>query len=508
MKLLSAEQIRALDQFSIQHEGIRSIDLMERAAKACTKRILSLVAADDNITIFCGSGNNGGDGLAIARMLLKEGRLVRVILPSYGKELSEYATYNLKQLKQLYPGVLTVITTMAELSTLHLEHHACAIDALLGTGLNAPVDGLLGELITFINANYKKIISIDIPSGLYADKSSYLNKHIIHCHLCLSFQSPKLAFLLPQNGMYVPEFELLDIGLDAHHHASFDSSYYYVTASEIASLLKPRSKYAHKGLFGHALLVAGSKGKSGAALIAAKACMRSGPGYLTVHSVQETLSALLVYLPEAMSDVDADATKISELQLHDRYTALCFGPGTGTEPETELVLKKILNYFQGPILIDADGLNSLSENKTWLSFLPANTILSPHPKEFERLTEKCQDDFDRLKIIQQFSVRNNCILLYKGAHSIIAMPDGNLFFNSSGNAGLSKAGSGDGLSGIILGLLARGYSEAQATLIGTFVHGYAADVCVEDMSRESVLISDVTSALPRAFLDLEKRAGF
>lgn len=508
MKILSVEQIRDLDAYSIKEQKIKSIELMERAAAAAADRVYQLLGKDVPLDIFCGNGNNGGDGFAIARLLLDKGLSVRVIHPVLDTPLSNDANTNLQFLKKMYPGVVMPVNTMDELLHLHLEHHYAALDALLGIGLNKPVEGFLAEIIDFINANYKKIISIDIPSGLFADKSSEGLKHIVRCNLCLSFHSPKLAFLLPQNQAYVPDFEILDIGLSENKQAEFDSQLYFLSALEIAALLKPRFKFSHKGNFGHALLVAGSKGKSGAAVIAAEACLRSGAGLLTLHSVKDTISAALQRLPEAMSDEDVDANHISQIELTDRYTAICFGPGTGTEPETETVLKKIIQYFEGPLLIDADGLNILSANKTWLEFLPSSCILSPHPKEFERLTEKINDDFERLPVIRDFACRYSCILVYKGAHTIIAMPDGNLFFNSSGNPGLAKGGSGDALSGIILGLLARGYSSPQAVLIGVFMHGLAADLCLNTMSMESFLISDVLQQLPSAFKQLESIRHF
>jgi NAD(P)H-hydrate epimerase len=320
----------------------------------------------------------------------------------------------------------------------------------------------------------------------------------------LSFQFPKLAFLLAENKDYAMEFELIDIGLSKTAIANAESHNYYVTKELVRSLLKPRNKFSHKGTYGHALLMAGSNGKSGAAIIAAKAALRSGAGLLTVHSTKETLTALLNHLPEAMSSEDAHPDRITEFDKPERYDAIGFGPGVGTAEETQQALKKLLNYYAGEIVIDADGLNILSENKTWLGFLPANCILTPHPKEFERLCGKQDGDFEQLETLRNFSLKYGCIVVLKCAHSAIAMPDGNIFFNSSGNAGLAKAGSGDGLTGVILGLLSRGYSAPQAAILGTFIHGYAADQCAKEKSMESILITDVIKELPKALKKLEK----
>lgn len=504
MKILSPEQLRAWDQASLSLQKIQSHELMERAAIACTDRILSLVPPQNEITIFCGSGNNGGDGFAIARLLLQKNRSVRVVEIATSEKRSADCERMRQHLLEINSDRLTSIQKEEDLYSFQIAEGQYAIDALLGTGLNRPAEGLTAITIDFINARYAYTISIDIPSGLFADKSSSGNKSIIRSQLCLTFQCPKLALLLPQNQAFAQEFELLDIGLPLSELSQVSTPYYFVTAAEIAALLKPRSKFSHKGNYGHGLLVAGAKGMTGAAIIAAEAALRSGAGLLTVHSVSETLRALQSRLPEAMTSEDEHPDFVSSLELLAKFDCLAIGPGLGQQDATATVLKKILQYFNGPLLIDADGLNLLSENKTWLEYLPAETILTPHPGEFQRLAEKTEDDFERLSIIRQFAIRYNCLLVYKGAHTVIAMPDGNLFFNSTGNPSLAKGGSGDALSGILLGLLSRGYTPAKAVLIGTFVHGLAADLCSESQSKESILASDLTAKLGAAFHYLEK----
>jgi ADP-dependent NAD(P)H-hydrate dehydratase / NAD(P)H-hydrate epimerase len=507
MKILSTEQLRELDLFTIEQEPIQSIDLMERAARACVRRLVKLVDVDHEIIIVCGKGNNGGDGLAIARLLNEQGIYAEALLIEYTKTFSEDARSNYSKLKEQFPERITQIHSLDALKhktqKSGFDREVLLVDAILGSGTNKPIEGFLEEVVQYLNHHFNKIVSIDLPSGLYADKSSSENKSIIHSSLTLTFQFPKLAFLFSENKNYVPEFEILDIGLHAKGIATTSSNFYYTTKEEITSLLKPRSKFSHKGTYGHALLLAGSKGKSGAAIISAKACLRSGAGLLTLHSNKDTLTALLNNLPEAMSSEDPNRDYISEIEKPELYDAIGFGPGVGLMEETQTALKKILQYYTGKLIIDADGLNILAENKTWLNFLQPGTILTPHPKEFERLTEKPADDFERLKAAKHFSLKYNCILILKGAHSAICMPDGNVFFNSSGNPSLAKGGSGDGLTGIILGLLARGYNAPQSALLGTFIHGFAADLCVHKKSMESLLISDVIEMLPRAFTKLE-----
>lgn len=503
MKIFSAEQIKQIDEFTIANEPISSIDLMERAAMACTKRIMKLVNTEDALIIFCGKGNNGGDGFVIARLLLERGFNCHAFVINYTEKFSADAEINYNKLKESFATKISEINSLADLKENITSTNYVVIDALLGTGINKAIDGLLKETVTFINANFRRIISIDVPSGLFIDQTSKDNESIICATLTLTFQFPKLAFLLPENKKYVNEFEVLDIGLSTKAIQDEFTNFYYITNQDISSFLKPRSKFSHKGIFGHALLLAGSKGKSGAAIISSKACLRSGAGLLTLHSNKSTVNGLLHHLPEAMSIEDTNEDHISEIDKPENYDAIGFGPGVGTHEDTQIVLKKILQYYTGKLIIDADGLNILAENKTWLDFLPTETILTPHPKEFERLFGKHENDFERIKALKHISLKHNCIVVLKGAHSAVAFPDGSVFFNSSGNAGLAKGGSGDALTGIILGLLARGYTAAKATLIGLFVHGYAADMCIKKKSMESLLISDVIEQLPKAFKKLE-----
>ncbi|MBA3682983.1 MAG: NAD(P)H-hydrate dehydratase [Bacteroidetes bacterium] len=503
MKIFSAEQIKQIDEFTIANEPIASIDLMERAAMACLKRIMKLTSLEDELLVFCGKGNNGGDGFAIARLLLERGFNCNVFVINYTDTFSIDAGINYNKLKETFGTKISEINSLEDLKEKITHKNYVVIDALLGTGVNKTIDGLLKETVSFINANFNRIISIDIPSGLFPDESSKGNEIIIHSSLTLTFQFPKLAFLFAENKNYVPEFEVLDIGLSPQAMNAQFTNFYYLTKRDVVSFLKPRNKFSHKGDFGHALLLAGSKGKSGAALISAKACLRSGAGLLTVHSNKSTTDALLQYLPEAMSVEDTNEEFISEIDKPENYDAIGFGPGVGTQEETQIVLKKLLQYYTGKLIIDADGLNILSENKTWMEFLPAETILTPHPKEFERLAGKHDNDFEKIKTLKHLSLKHNCIFLLKGAHSTVAFPDGSVFFNSSGNAGLAKGGSGDALTGIILGLLSRGYSAPKATLMGMFIHGYSADLSIKKKSIESILISDVIDQLPKAFKKLE-----
>ena len=504
MKIFTSEQVRKIDADTISMEPVSSINLMERAAKACLDYLRPTLQTSDAVVVFCGTGNNGGDGLALTRLLKEAGYSCEAILVRFTDKLSRDAEINYSLLKTQFPTCVKEINNFESLQKLSIPKKCIVLDALLGTGLNTEVVGFLAEVIAFINKqNFARVVSIDVPSGLYSDKPSNSVSAIVVAQEVVTFQFPKLAFLIPENGKFAKSFNVLDIGLHPNAIAAQVTNHYYITKELVVSLLTLREKFSHKGSYGHVILFAGSKGKSGAALIAARACMRSGVGKFTLHSTKATIQALLQQLPEAMSSTDVHPDYITEVTRPENYDAIGFGPGVGLQEDTQRTLKKIIHYYSGRLVIDADGLNALADNKTWLSFLRPNTILTPHPKEFERLTKKYENDFEQLEGLKQFALKHQCVVVLKLAHTAIAMPDGTVFFNSSGNAGLAKAGSGDGLTGIILGLLGRGYSAPQAAIIGVFIHGYTADICVKGHSMESLLISDVIEKLPIAFFDLE-----
>ncbi len=503
MKILNAQQIKACDAFTIKSEPISSIDLMERAANACTRYLLKKFTDEHEFIIFCGKGNNGGDGLAIARHLLVRSFNVKVFVIEHSEKASDDFSANLTRLKEQKAEAVTHIENKNDLKKIKFSS-AIVIDALLGSGINKSLSGILEDTVNLINEHKNFVISIDVPSGLFIDTGNKEEDVIINSGITLTFQQPKLSFLFAQNQKYVPAFEILDIGLDKNFIAQQSSPYYFVRKEDLKVLIKKRNKFSHKGNFGHALLLAGSSGKMGAAVIAAEACLRSGAGLLTVHVPKCGVQILQAAIPEAMVSADENENLITTFPKAGKHNAIGFGPGIGTEKDTAQVLKQIFNYSIPAMVLDADALNILSENKTWLSFMPEATILTPHVKEFDRLTEKHENDFDRLKTAIQFSLKHNCIVVLKGAFTQTIMPDGNVFFNSTGNAGLAKGGSGDTLTGIILGLLARGYNAPQAALIGVYVHGLAADYAIKKASVESILASDVIRKLPKAFLKLSE----
>ena len=506
MKILSAAQIREADQQTISKEPIASVDLMERAAAACVQYIIEQSEPQSSFCIICGKGNNGGDGLAIARMLAHASYKVSVQILEYTSSSSADFDANLALLANI-PGLHVKHIEYADELKINDDKHTVIIDAILGTGINKPVEGLIAEVIDKVNKSAQTIISIDVPSGLPVDEPMPKKWPVIQATTTLTFQQPKLMFLLPESGEYVGEMKVLDIQLDKAFIDSVDSQYYFVQDGDISPLLMKRKKFSHKGSFGHSLLIAGSYGKMGAAVLASHACLCSGTGLLTAHIPSCGYDILQTSLPEAMLSMDNNTEHISVMPSLEAYTAIGMGPGIGKDADTARVLKLLIQSAFANLVIDADALNIISENKTWLAFLPARTILTPHPKEFDRLTKVHTSSYERLKSAQTLAHKHSIIIVLKGAYTAVVLPDRSVRFNSTGNPALAKGGSGDVLTGIITALLARGYEAADAATIGVYLHGLAADIAIEDIHPESLLASDVIAHISDAFRYLYEREG-
>jgi ADP-dependent NAD(P)H-hydrate dehydratase / NAD(P)H-hydrate epimerase len=497
IKILNAEQIREADRLTIANEPVLSIDLMERAAKACSNRLLDFAPAGVPFVFFCGKGNNGGDGLAIARMLYKKGKNISVfIIDESGKESPDYIE-NLILLKKLASDKINVIKKAGDFP--EIESKAIVVDTIFGSGLNRPADGLNAEIINLINKNKNIIISIDIPSGLFADKQTENLKNVIHAHYTLTFHAPKQSFFYADYAIATGTWVTLDIGLHKSSVESVSSNLFLLSEDDIRELLHPRATFSHKGIYGHALLLAGSYGKSGAAILAAKACLRSGAGLVTARLPECCVSPVQTAVPEAMVLADDEKQFLSATLKPENYSAIGIGPGIGLAKETANVLKRIIQDFNKPIVIDADALNLLAENPTWLSFLNPGCILTPHPGEFKRLVGNIENPFDRSKAQLDFAKKYNCYVILKGKFTAIACPDGSLIFNPTGNPGMATGGSGDVLTGIITGLLAQGYSPFQSSLIGVYLHGLAGDYAANSLSEYAMIAGDIIEFLPSAF---------
>jgi len=433
MKILSSEEIRKVDAYTIEHEPIKSIHLMERAASVCVKWISAKFDKTHLVKIFCGLGNNGGDGLAIARLLVKKKFKVEVFIIRYSDKCSDDFLVNEKRLKKVKGAQVYNITSAVQLSTITYQPSAILIDAIVGSGLNKPIDGLVAETIAFINTSNCPVLSIDIPSGLLPEKSSLTEMAVIvSANHTLTFQTPKLAFMFPENRKYVVDFSVLDIGLSETFISSLPGKYHFVTLYGAASILKSRNKFSHKGTYGHALIVAGSYGKIGACVLASRACLSSGVGLVTVHIPKCGYAILQTANPEVMAQVDSSENIISDAISTGKYNVIGIGPGIGTEKETQNALKILIQNSKLPLVLDADALNILSENKTWISFLSKNSILTPHPGEFKRLIGDADNDYERFQLQKEFSAKHNIYLVLKGAHTCITCPDGEVYFNSTG----------------------------------------------------------------------------
>ncbi len=501
MKIFSSKQIKELDAITIINEKISSIDLMERASRICLNKILQYADEEKNYLIFCGNGNNGGDGLCIARLLCDRNRKVTVYIINHRENVSDEFNHQLESLQKKYADIVNYINEAEELKEINFKN-TIVIDALLGSGLNKPAESFLLNCIHLINQHTSFTIAIDVPSGIATD-DPLIKSNAIIADVTLTFQQPKFSFMFSEIRSYVGKLEILDIGLDKDYIKQINTPFHYINISLIRKIKLSRSFNSHKGNYGHALLICGQKGMMGAAYISGKACLRSGAGLLSIKVPACGLSSIQQTLPEAIALEDEETNFISSLPDVSRYNAIGIGCGIGKEKQTQNILKLLIQNYSGKLVIDADALNILSENKTWLSFLPAYTILTPHPKEFDRLAGTHTNSFERYKTAQEFAKKYRIIIVLKGTNTACIMPDGNVFFNSTGNPGLSKGGSGDALTGIITGLLSRGYAPNHAVLMGVFIHGLAADLALNKNHVESLLITDVIEKLPKAFQKID-----
>lgn len=503
MKLFTTFSIAALDRYTIENEPISDIDLMERASMQMADWIVNKFNINNKIAVFAGPGNNGGDAIAIARLLASMSYDVQLFIPELGKGLSDSAAINLKRLEE---QGLAKISRFNETDSLpDLKSYTLLIDGLYGSGLTRPLTGFSSVLVQYLNNSGIKIISIDIPSGLMGEENSRNDyDSIIKADYTLTLQFPKLSFFFKENDAYVGEWIVLPIGLHPQGIKNTESKWHLIDSETVTSIRKVRKKFSHKGTYGHALLISGSYGKTGAAVLAANGCLRSGPGLVTVHLPKSGVPIMQTALPEAMVNADQSENLITQIPSLDAYTAVGIGPGIGKENETQSSLLELLNNCKKPLVIDADGLNILSMNKDWIKLLPEESILTPHPLEFSRLKGKADTSFELLGKALEFAHENKVYIVLKGAYTAIACPDGNCWFNNTGNPGMATGGSGDVLTGILTGLLAQGYSSLETCLLGVYVHGLSADLLVSSSSMESLLAGDIANNLGQAFAALNK----
>lgn len=504
MKIAPAQQLRELDALTMKEQDISSLQLMERAAHAVTEEIARRWSVSHPVMVFAGPGNNGGDGLAVARQLSELGYQVRAYLFNTAGTMSADCKENCRRLREFDGEALVEVTTQFDPPAITAD--TVVVDALFGTGLTRVLSGGFASLVKYLNATEGHVVSADMPSGLMCEDNSHnVRAHIIQAELTLTFQLPKIALLLADNQTFVGELKVLDIGLSQEGIDALPAAFSILSKEMVQALLRPRPAFGHKGTFGHGLIIAGRFGMAGAAILAARACLRSGVGKVTVHTPLMNNDILQTQVPEAILSHDNSDTAFETPINGNDYSAVAVGPAIGTTHETALAFIEQVRHTTVPLIIDADGLNILSTHKGWMQQLPKETILTPHSLEFRRIGLKSNDAYSTLLEAREMATQQGLYILIKGHYTAICLPNGQVLFNPTGNSGMATAGSGDVLTGILTSLLSQGYSQAEACILGTYLHGLAGDLAAEALTEEAVTASDIIDYLPAAFKSLRRK---
>lgn len=501
MKIYSPKQIYQADKATIEKEGIPSYNLMERAGGYVYEWMHKRLQGQPvPIKVFCGIGNNGGDGLVIARLLLKNGYNVDTYIVNCSDKRSPdfLKAYDaLKSESKKWPELISGVENFPVIGAQDI-----VVDAIFGIGLNRCPDDWVKALFVKINESKAYTLSIDLPSGMYGDQGLKKDDVVVHSTFVLSFMSPKLTFFLPETGKYINMWDTIDIGLDPEFLTTTKTDVELISKPEIQKLYRGRSQFTHKGMFGHSLIIGGSFGKMGAVMLAAKAAMRAGSGLVTAYVPQIGVPIIQTAIPEVMVETDNfNGNVFEEIDFQTEANAIAIGPGMGTDEKTVAAMEAFLKSQKSPIVIDADAINIIAKRPRLIKQVPALSILTPHPGELERLIGKWEDDFDKLEKAAKYAKNHNIIITLKGAHTI-TIYDMKLYINTTGNPGLSTAGTGDVLTGVITGHLAQGYPPMEASIMGVYLHGLAADIAVSQYGIEGLMAGDVTEFLGRAVMDL------
>lgn len=496
MKILSKKQVYEADKITCESQQISSDELMERAGLGIFNWLHTrLQGKQVKIHIFCGIGNNGGDGLVIARHLKNNGYNLGVYVVNFSDNRSKDFKLNFERLKEIecIPESITTENDFPE-----ILKDEIVIDAIFGIGLSRPPSEWVADLIRKINLSNAFVLSVDVPSGLYMDKVPENEDQVIKANHTLTFETPKLPFFLPQTGIFSNGWEIISIAIDQTFINTVKTDAHFILKEDILPLYIPREKFTHKGTYGHSLIIGGSYGKIGAIVLSAKACLKSGAGLVTVYLPKCGYNIMQTSVPECMVITDESENIISNIQYEIEPTVIGFGVGIGKDKKTADTFKHFLSSLQTPIVIDADGINLLSENRELLNEIPPKSVLTPHPKELERLIGKWKDDFEKIEKVKKISVTHDCIVVIKGAHTLTVYHN-NVYINSTGNPGMATAGSGDVLTGIITGLISQGYEPLNACVFGVYIHGFAGDIAIHDQSYESLTALDIIKNLGKAF---------
>ncbi|MEM6718096.1 MAG: NAD(P)H-hydrate dehydratase [Bacteroidota bacterium] len=502
MKIYSAAQIYEAIHRTIEKNQITSIDLLEFAGTQLFNWFHTRMhGAQVPIHIYCGIGNNGGLGLVLGRQLLHHGYNVHVYVVNFSDKRTKEFLVNYDRIKEfkVWPRLLNSGEELPE-----MQKEDIIVDAVFGIGLNRETAPWVKDVIKYINASKAYTVSLDVPSGLYPDHGPEDKEAVITSNFTLTSQAPKLSFFLPETGIYMQQWEAIDIGLDQEYLHTTDTEVQLIDKFEILPLYIPREKYAHKGTYGHSLIVGGSYGKIGAVTLASSACLRVGAGLVTAFIPECGYTVLQTSLPEAMVICDAEAKHISTIEYDIEPKAIGIGIGMGTADATVKALEAFLQKSNHPLVIDADALNILAANTKLLQYVPKHSILTPHPKELERLIGTWEDDFDKLQKAKAFAKEYNIVIIIKGAHTV-TIYDGYMYINNTGNPGMATAGSGDVLTGMLTGLLSQGYDSLKAALFGVYLHGKAGDIALSGLGYQALTASDIVDFIGDAYLDLFKQ---
>ena len=473
---------------------------MERAVKAVLNSFILNrpdLFSNKDFAIFCGMGNNGGDGLALVRLLLNKGKNVLVFILKHKDEGSPDFERNLLLLKRMTDSIHFLDENKLDFK---IQKDHVLIDCILGTGLSRPVSGFLKKIIVKINSLKNPLVAIDSPSGLSTENNGSNDlEAVIKADCTFTIGTPKLSFFFPSNQIYTGHWFLVTIGLDQQFLESADSRFYFLEEKDITSHIKARSPFSHKGTYGHALIIAGSYGKIGAAVLSTKACLRTGAGLVTAVIPKCGYEILQSSVPEAMVITSEKDDELGKMELSQEYSSTAIGPGIGTSSTTSKLLESILGSTKASMVLDADALNIIAANPEYLKKLPPDSILTPHPGEFKRLVGSWKNDHERLDLLINFAVKHHVLVILKGKYSTLACPTGEVYFNSTGNPGMATAGSGDVLTGMLCSFLAQGYEAKTAALMGMYLHGLAGDKAVEKKGENSILAGDIIEGISGAF---------
>lgn len=498
MKIFTTDEIRSIDRFTIEKEGISSMTLIQRVAEAVTAEITSRWRPSKQVVVFAGPGNNGADALAVARMLAEQGYKVHVYLFNIGGNKLSADCAACRDMLIDCPGVgITEVVDSFMMPELH--HSVLIIDGLFGTGLREPLKGGYSYLVQRINEAQATVVSIDIPSGLSSDwNPNLISRNVIHASLTLAVQFPRLAFFISDNAELVGEWKVIDIGLSQEAARNIAVKYYLVEEPDVYRALRPRKPFSSKADYGNAIIYAGSYGMMGAAVLSARGALRSGAGKVTLETPKCGYVIAQSVVPEALYSHNHGEIILDSIVPARKYDAIAVGPGIGTHETTVKALEEFLSSTKQPVILDADALNCIAQRPTMLNLLPVLSIITPHEAEFDRLFGQSHSCEARLKRACEIARHYNILIVLKGHHTAIIRPDGKIYFNSSGTPAMATPGSGDVLTGMLAAMLAQGYKPEIAALLAVYLHGYAGELAAEEHSEYGVTASDIAESVGRA----------